>query len=440
MSTDLRARLRTLQEAQARQERELDKATRAGDLGQSKKVLNEGRQELHQHQEAIERMVLGEPEPASPSWLEDRELLARAAGAASDDEAREILRTALPGGIELKALEEWEGSQSPARVLWQTLPASVEQWPSEALAVGEVTLLSAPGGTGKSYLTLALAKAAAVAANDENRTEGYACGLTIRAGSTVLVSYEDSAVRLYHRISALRVDDGPGKKPRKGGDWTGRIHLWEEAEPLWIADPDLRGESGPSPSWAPLWQRVRTLRPALVVIDPASVALANLSASEGVPVRAFLRALAHEAEAAGTGILLVAHDTKAARNATRWGGDPGAGAVAGSASWFDAARNVLYLRRISEGERLLESLKSNHGRPGWGVVLAEASELKPDSRDLESPPLERYLGLEAKEYLTSEEEVSNFKRQLQAEANAAEKTDQKRRKQREGNSLDFLED
>ncbi len=246
------------------------------------------------------------------------------------------------------------------------------------------------------------------------------------------MSYEDSAVRLYHRLSALRVDDGPGKSNRKGGDWTGQIHLWEEAKPLWIADPELRGESGPSPSWAPLWQRVRALRPALVVIDPASVALANLSTSEGVPVRAFLRALAWEAEAAGTGVLLVAHDTKAARNATRWGGDPGAGAVAGSASWFDAARNVLYLRRISEGERLLESLKSNHGRPGWGAVLAEASEGEGQAVS--------YLGLEAKEYLTSEEEVSDLKRKLQAEANAAEKTDQKRRKQREGNTPDFLED
>ncbi len=434
MSTDLRARLRTLQEAQARQERELDKATKAGDLDQRQKIRDEGRQEFHQHREAIERMVLGEPDPARPSWLEDRELIDRAGGAECDDEAREILRTALPGGVELKKLEEWEDSQPPARVLWQTLPESVakERWPSEALAVGEVTLLSAPGGTGKSYLTLALAKAAAVAANDKDLTEGYACGLTIRAGSTVLVSYEDSAVRLYHWLSALRVDDSPGKGFRKGGNWTGQIHLWEEPEPLWVADPDLRDKSGPSPSWASLWQRVRSLRPALVVIDPASVALANLSTSEGVPVRAFLRALAQEAEAAGTGVLLVAHDTKEARNSTRFGRDPGAGAVAGSASWFDAARNVLYLRRISEGERLLESLKSNHGRPGWGAVLAEASEGQGQA--------ERYLGLEAWEYLTSEEEVSNFKRKLQAEANAAEKTDQKRRKPREGDTPDFLKD
>ena len=212
-------------------------------------------------------------------------MLDRATKAGSDDEAREILRTALPGGVELKMLEKWEDSQPPARVLWQTLPdpanpysrrgtpslgVGKERWPSKALAVGEVTLLSAPGGTGKSYLTLALAKAAAVAAN-EKRAEGYACELTIRAGGTVLVSYEDSAVRLYLRLNALRVDDGPGKKPRKGGDWTGRTHLWEEAEPLWIADPDLRGESGPSPSWAPLWQRVRTLRPALVVIDQPGI-------------------------------------------------------------------------------------------------------------------------------------------------------------------------
>ena len=86
MSTDLRARLRTLQEAQARQERELDAATKAGGLNQRQKVLDEGRQELHQNQEVIEHYGAGRAQGRDP-WWQDREPLDRAAGAESDDAA-----------------------------------------------------------------------------------------------------------------------------------------------------------------------------------------------------------------------------------------------------------------------------------------------------------------------------------------------------------------
>ena len=71
-------------------------------------------------------------------------------------------------------------------------------------------------------------------------------------------------------------------------------------------------------------------------------------------------------------MLLVAHDTKAARDATRRGDDPGAGVVAGSAAWYDGARGVLALGRdpLSD-DRLLESVKANYGRTGWGARLVE---------------------------------------------------------------------
>ena len=50
------------------------------------------------------------------------------------------------------------------------------------------------------------------------------------------------------------------------------------------------------------------------------------------PARTFLRLLSQEAATAGCGVLLVAHDTKSARNLAMAGQDPGAGAVAGSAA------------------------------------------------------------------------------------------------------------
>ena len=89
-----------------------------------------------------------------------------------------------------------------------------------------------------------------------------------------------------------------------------------------------------------------------------------------------MRALAQLADASGAGVLIVAHDTKGARNEARAGGDPGAGAVAGSATWYDAARGVLYMRRDPNNHdfRLIECLKANHGRARWGARLGERFE------------------------------------------------------------------
>ena len=109
------------------------------------------------------------------------------------------------------------------------------------------------------------------------------------------------------------------------------------------------------------------------MIDPASAALEGATNDSG-PVRRFMDALRLKAETIGVGVLMIAHDTKSARNEAKAGGDPGAGAVAGSASWFDACRGVLYLRP-TPGDRdrwLLECVKANYGRTGWGAQLKAA--------------------------------------------------------------------
>ena len=96
-------------------------------------------------------------------------------------------------------------------------------------------------------------------------------------------------------------------------------------------------------AWSRLWEEIKTARPSLVIVDPVSAALADADTSQTGPARTFLRLLSQEAATAGCGVLLVAHDTKSARNLAMAGQDPGAGAVAGSAAWYDGARGVLTL-------------------------------------------------------------------------------------------------
>ena len=82
------------------------------------------------------------------------------------------------------------------------------------------------------------------------------------------------------------------------------------------------------------------------------------------PARTFLRKVSEKAAAANCGVLLVAHDTKSARNLAIAGLDPGAGAVAGSAAWYDGARGVLTLipDPTAWGGQLLVAIKATAKR------------------------------------------------------------------------------
>lgn len=274
--------------------------------------------------------------------------------------ALELVQGSDSGPLQLRPVAEWENQPQPRPILWRDPdPSEGDAWPDCVLSAGEVALLAGAGGLGKSYLSLALAHAAT--SPQTGASFGAACGLRCATGPVVLVSYEDAPVRVARRLKLIG-----------GGTVPGGVHLWPDPDPLWTANPDY-GESRSGPTWAALWREVDKLRPVLVVIDPASAALADVSTSEGGPVRAFLRELAIEAARLDCGVLVIAHDTKAGRNEARAGQDPGAGAVAGSATWFDAARGVLHLVRGSgEGERLAVCIKANHGRTGWGVKLREA--------------------------------------------------------------------
>ena len=254
--------------------------------------------------------------------------------------------------------------EQPAPVLWRDPDPRTDPGDVDAvLSVGELAILASAGGLGKSCLTLALAVEAAIAAED-GREYGNACGLRVKTGGAVLVSYEDSPARIGARLHWFT------ETPPE------RLHLWANPEPLFQTDPENRGAVTKCAAWEQLWTEIKAVRPALVIVDPVSAALADADTSQTGPARTFIRELSQEAAIAGCGVLLVAHDTKSARNLAMAGQDPGAGAVAGSAAWYDGARGVLTLvpDPIARGGRLLVAIKANYGRTGWGAQLTERYE------------------------------------------------------------------
>ena len=246
------------------------------------------------------------------------------------------------------------GAPLPGPVLWRDtgdLDATPERC-GTVLCAGEVAMLAGPGEAGKSTVAVALTRVA--------REGGAACGLHVARGRVALLSYEDSGPRLADRFTWYGPPD----------QWA-HVRRAQGAAPLWEADPEDRRASGPSAYWRPWWTAVREWGARLVVIDPASVAAAGISPSDGAGVRAFLLAVQREAVQAGAGVLIVAHDTKGARNEVRAGSGPGAGAVAGSGQWIDGPRGVLHLSAAGpDDKRLLQCVKSNYGASGWGARLA----------------------------------------------------------------------
>ena len=248
--------------------------------------------------------------------------------------------------------QDLDDVEEPPTVLRQAESSS-----GSVLAEGEICLLSAAGGVGKSYLTLQWANAATLPSPTPDETAMVeTCGLQVRRGPVVFAAYEDSIPRCKVRLKLVR-----GDRERHHP-----ILALPSPTPLWRGA--VREGPGKGEDWERLWNAVGEANASLVVIDPATAAFAGAS-NDLSEVREFMASLAAEAAAHKCGVLLVTHSTKAARNAADGGSSMGAGAVAGSAAWHDSARSVLMFRILDNGNRLLECLKANYGLTGWGAEL-----------------------------------------------------------------------
>ncbi len=307
-------------------------------------------------------------------------------------------------------------SQRPQAVIERRPPNSAAR--HAFLRRGDIGILSGAGGAGKSMTTLDLALTATLPGlpADAHGMRDALCGLHIRPGPVVAIQYEDAPAEIDHRIRAymlarealrwmrrqphgatdadawnrignrdallpniytaaletLRNDRPPGQRPPPSlYSANSELYILETAgaPALYAADPMRRGTATATAIYRQVWQAVRDIRPVLIVIDPVSAALHGASVSEPGPVRDFIGGMARDAAAMGAdapAILLVAHDTKAARQQVAKN-EPdaalGADAIAGSATWYDAARGVLYLYPDAGNadRRSLVCIKSNYG-------------------------------------------------------------------------------
>ena len=243
---------------------------------------------------------------------------------------------------------------SHARPVWRDGSDRGDGSPDPVCATGEVAVLSGMGRGGKSYLATSLAIAAARADRDNN-LYGRTCGLRVRAGKVVLVSFEDSPKRIDQRAVAM------GGKP-------GDVLILPHPPPVYGRDSNT-GQWCKRSAWRGLWNAVRRERPVLTIVDTGPKAMGGETTDPGAVI-GFLQALEHEAREGGFAVLTTAHDTKEARKAAQ-SGMRIEDAVAGSVQWHDSPRGVLHLTKTGPGDadRILEAVKCSYGRDGWGARL-----------------------------------------------------------------------
>ena len=266
--------------------------------------------------------------------------------------AKELVRAAFVARAGLAPVADFAGPLPPP-VLWMDARCGG----GTVLRAGEVAVLSGAGGVGKSFVALAMA----VASASGKSGAAQAVGIEVRPGPAVVMSYEDAPRTVAYRAGMIteKVGCKPGKAPDK-------MYLIPDPDPLMTAVHERPGESARGQNWPTLFTAIKAVEPSLLIVDPASAALAGVNQNDGATVRRFIRELSLVADTSGYGVLILTHSTKAARYGQ---GDPGPGAIAGSGQWWDAARGVLYMRGAGPGKAVIQCKKANHGPTGWAVEL-----------------------------------------------------------------------
>lgn len=230
-----------------------------------------------------------------------------------------------------------------ANVLTNPPPPTPHAW-ATCTPLGEVTLLGAHGGTGKSMFALQLALHVAAGLPF--------MGLPVRQGRAVFFSGEDGTDRLMRRLGnickELALDPVELSRLITVLDAT-------DSPTLYAAHDRATGKL--TPIYQHLTELVRRDRPVLVVIDNASDTF-DASEIDRARVREFVRALKKLSPC--TSVVLAVHLSKG--SVTAKGSDRNAEDYSGSTAWHNSARSRLSLNaNDSKTVLTLTHQKSNDG-------------------------------------------------------------------------------
>ena len=269
--------------------------------------------------------LLGPPASAQPATLE-KILQAK---------AEHLLTGNRPPTEVLAALQRLREEWVPVELAVPTYRYKARAWLVENLIpLGEAGVLNGAGDAGKSTLALQLAYELArdpeegfdFAAYDRGRTED-------RPRRSVIACYEDDAAEIDRRL--YRINGLSDQVPRERRERVRIIPHMSRHGPLWTADQQSLRAGEPTPAWTRVLGAAAAFEADLLVIDPVAAAYLDNENDRG-RVRRFMDGLNAWAQSHRCTVLLIAHPSKSARDATE---------QSGTTDWHAASRFSLGLER-----------------------------------------------------------------------------------------------
>ena len=257
-----------------------------------------------------------------------------------------------------------------APLTWRTAPRPeprrwlVHEW----LPMDAITLLTGPGGIGKSRLALQLAAGVASGGEMDRWIGGWTSadyhtltlgnGVPVGGGPVLYATWEDSPGECFRRLAELSGEAAPWVTP----DRLDALYIVDMAGrgPLW--GPDIGRHIQSTAGLLATGQRLRELAEdlgaVLVVLDPLAAAYAGDENARAL-VRAFMADGDAWARLRGLSILMLAHPPKSGAN------------YAGSTDWQAAARAMWQLDKAPVGKA---GKRGDDDRPvGWRLEMVKSN-------------------------------------------------------------------
>ena len=200
------------------------------------------------------------------------------------------------------------------------------------IPAGMAGILNGPGDAGKSTLALQLAYELARPQGDSFDWAGFARPAEAGPCRTLIACYEDEPSEIGRRF--YRINGLSEQLPAHVVEHVRVIERIRDMGPLWAADErDPRLPGGPTDAWYAVLDEAQEIKADLLILDPLAAIYLDNENDRG-RVRRFMDGLNKWAEENTCTVLLLAHPSKSAGDATE---------LSGVTDWRAAARFSLGL-------------------------------------------------------------------------------------------------